>query len=260
MPFEVLIFLTQIMSCVCVLALLWLAARAFRKNLAWGFGVLLLSPIGAAAFGIRHWHHEKLPFLGYVTTFAVTAGLLLSMFSAWGGWELVDATRNAKLALHNQTLTRSDADAFRKASVSFAKKSGIPYQDEGLLKRMQREFDRKAEHAQIDAHVQAMEEQEALQALEEEKEYTLEDLYRRTPKKKERYRLNYINIRVADAHKYIGATVKVTRRNVLEKEYRLTGSSGDSLKFAQKNRNGSFSFAYHKRDIEKIRVLIKEPY
>ncbi|MBT8117640.1 MAG: hypothetical protein KJO66_07395 [Gammaproteobacteria bacterium] len=257
MPFEVLIFLTQIMSCVCVLALLWLAARAFRKNLAWGFGVLLLSPIGAAAFGIRHWHHEKLPFLGYVTTFAVTAGLLLSLFSTWGGWELVDATRNAKLALHNQTLTRSDADAFRKASVSFAKKSGIPYQDESLLKRMQHEFDRKAEHAQIDAQVQAMEEREALQ---EEKEYTLEDLYRRTPKKRERYRLSYKNIRVSDAHRYIGATVKVTRRNVLEKEYRLTGIKGDSLKFAQKNRSGSFSFAFHKRDIEKIRVLIKEPY
>lgn len=257
MAFEALIFLTQIMSCISVLALLWLAARAFRKNLAWGFGVLLLSPVGAAAFGIRHWHREKLPFLSYIATFAVTVGLLLSLFSAWGGWELIEATRNAKLALQNQTLTRTDADAFRKASLSFARKSGIPYQDESLLIRMQHEFDRKAEHAEIDAHVRAMEEQEA---QEQEKDYTLEDLYRRAPKKKERYRLNYRKIRVADAHKYIGATVKVTRRNVLEKEYRLTGVTGNTLKFAQKNRSGSFSFAFNKRDIEKIRVLTKEPY
>jgi hypothetical protein len=255
--FEALIFLTQIMSCITVLALLWLSARAFRKNLAWGFGVLLLSPVVAAAFGIRHWHREKLPFLGYIATFAVTVGLLLSLFGAWGGWELIEATRNAKQALQNQTLTPADADAFRKASLSFAKKSGIPYQDDSLYIRMQREFDRKAEHAQIDAQVRAMKEQEA---QEEEKKYTLEDLYRRTPKKKERYRLNYKNIRIADAHNYIGATVKVTRRNVLEKEYRLTGVTGNSLKFAQKNRNGSFSFAFNKRDIEKIRVLTKEPY
>jgi hypothetical protein len=102
-----------------------------------------------------------------------------------------------------------------------------------------------------------MEEQEA---QEEEPVYTLEDLYRRTPKEKERYRLSYKDIRIADARNYIGATVKVTRKNVLEKEYRLAGVTGDSLKFAQKNRSGSFSFAFKKRDIEKIRVLIKEPY
>ena len=82
MAFEALIFLTQIMSCITVLALLWLSARAFRKNLAWGFGVLLLSPVVAAAFGIRHWHREKLPFLSYIATFAVTVSLVLSLFGA----------------------------------------------------------------------------------------------------------------------------------------------------------------------------------
>ena len=99
-----------------------------------------------------------------------------------------------------------------------------------------------------------------LGGLEEEKVYTLEDLYRRTPKKKERYHLSYKNIGIADAHNYIGATVKVTRKNVQEKEYRLAGVTNNSLKFAQSNRHGTFSFAFQKRDIERIRVLIKEPY
>ncbi|MGB5261699.1 MAG: hypothetical protein WBO34_14430 [Gammaproteobacteria bacterium] len=260
MTFEALIFLAQIMSCLTVLALLWLTARAFRKNLAWGFGVLLLSPVVATAFGIRHWHREKLPFLGYIATFAVTIGLLLSLFNVWGGWELIQASRSAKQALQTRTLTRNDADAFRKASLSFANRSGIPYQNESLLKRLERELERNAEHAQIDAQVRAMEEQAALKAQEAEKEYTLEDLYRRAPKKNERYRLSYKKISIADAHRFIGATVKVTRKNVLEKEYRLAGVTGDSLKFAQKNRNGSFSFAFRKRDIENLRVLIKEPY
>jgi hypothetical protein len=260
LAFEALIFLFQIMSCLTVLALLWLTARAFRKNIAWGFGVLLLSPVVATAFGIRHWHREKLPFLGYIVTFTVTVGLLLSLFNVWGGWELIAASRNAKQALQNSTLTRKDADAFRKASVSFANRSGIPYQNDGLQKRLERELERDAELAEIDAQVQAMEEQAALDAQEADKKYTLEDLYRRAPKKDVRYHLSYKKISVADAHRYIGATVKVTRKNVLEKEYRLAGVTGDSLKFAQKNRGGTFSFAFHKRDIENIRVLIKEPY
>ena len=257
MAVETLTFLTQIMACVTVLALLWLTARAFRKNPAWGLGVLLFSPLVAVAFAISHWHREKLPFLGYMATFATTAILLVMLFGAWGGWELVEASRQARQALKTDNLTQGDADAFKKASLSFARKSGIPYQNDGLILRMQRELERYAEHAQIDAHVRAMEEQEA---EEEEPVYTLEDLYRRTPKEKERYRLSYKDIRIADARNYIGATVKVTRKNVLEKEYRLAGVTGDSLKFAQKNRSGSFSFAFKKRDIEKIRVLIKEPY
>ena len=257
MAFETLTFLTQIMAGITVLALLWLTARAFRINAAWGISVLLFSPLSAAAFGIRHWRHEKFPFLGYLVTFAVTVALLLGMFSAWGGWELIEANRQAKQALKTDTLTHQHADAFKKASHTFARRSGLPYQNEGLILHMQRELERKAEHAQIDAQVRAMEE---LQAQEEEQEYTLEDLYRRAPKQEERFKLTYKNIRIADAHQYIGATVKVTRKNVLEKEYRLSGVTGDSLKFAQKNRNGSFSFAFKKRDIEKLRVLIKEPY
>jgi hypothetical protein len=69
----------------------------------------------------------------------------------------------------------------------------------------------------------------------------------------------YITVDVEEAVKYVGATVKVTRRNVVEKEYRLTGVSGNRLQLAQRRRGGDFSFALRSRDIEKLRVLVKEP-
>ena len=73
------------------------------------------------------------------------------------------------------------------------------------------------------------------------------------------YRLVYIPIDVSEAHKYIGSTVKVTRRNVVEKEYRLIGASRSKLQFAQRNRSGNFSFSFRNSDIEKLRVLVKQP-
>ncbi len=67
-------------------------------------------------------------------------------------------------------------------------------------------------------------------------------------------------VEVADAKNYIGSTVKVTRKNVAEKEYRLISSTGRKLEFTQRAGRGSYSFHYHTSDIEKIRVLTKQQY
>ncbi len=75
----------------------------------------------------------------------------------------------------------------------------------------------------------------------------------------DRYRLVYRTIKISDAPSYVGATVKVTRRNAQEKEYRLTAANKHSLQLAQRNRNGTYSFLLYNRDIEKLRVLIKQP-
>ena len=65
---------------------------------------------------------------------------------------------------------------------------------------------------------------------------------------------------LSEAKNYIGSTVKIIRKGVLEKEYRLTGASANRLQLAQRNTAGTYSFSYNTRDIEKIRVLVKEPY
>jgi hypothetical protein len=256
MATEVIIMLTQIAAGTTLLALLWLTARAFKKNTAWGLGILLLSPFTAIAFAIMYWDRERLPFLAYIGTFAITTALMASLFTTWGGWELLQASRNAKQALQTQTLTNADISAFRQASLSFSKQSGINYQDDQLLKRIQHQLGRDAELEEFNAKTRA---REAAEAQEAEKTYTLEGLYRRPAKEKERYQLVYKQIKLADARNYIGSTVKITRKNVLEKEYRLTGATRSSLQLAQRNRHGSFSFSFKNRDIEKIRVLTKQP-
>ena len=250
---ETLTYLVLFVAGLTVLSLLWLTARAFRMNAGWGFGVLLFSPLAAAVFGLTHWNREKFPFLFYIGTYTATVALLIALFGAWGGWELLKASRDAAQALQTQTLTHAEVDAFQKASMSFANKSGINYKDEKLTRRIQRQLDRQAESEEIIARARAREEEEAQQ------EYTYEDLYRRAPEKKDRYKLVYKKIKLADARNYIGSTVKVTRRNVQEKEYRLTGATANSLQLAQKAGSGSFSFSFRKRDIENIRVLTRQP-
>ena len=67
-------------------------------------------------------------------------------------------------------------------------------------------------------------------------------------------------IKVKDAKNLVGSTVKGTRKNVPEKEDRLIGASCRRLKLAQKAGQGSYSFHYNTRDIEKIRVLTRQQY
>jgi len=93
-----------------------------------------------------------------------------------------------------------------------------------------------------------------------EENLDVENISKKVKPKKEHYRLVYMPIKVADAKNYVGSTVKVTRKNVPEKEYRLIGSSGRKLEFSQRAGQGSFSFHYSINDIEKIRVLTKQPY
>ena len=252
MPTDLLTLLTQIFAGLTLLALIWLVARAFRRHPAWGCSVLLLSPIAAAVFGIKHWHKEKFPFLAYITLFAVTLGLVASLFGAWGGWDLIKANQIAHEGVKTHTLTQADADAFRQASLTFNNNSGIHYTDEALQIRIRRQLERDEKHQAFLDKIKAENEPQDTQSLS--------DLFRRKPAEQERSRLVYKPIKLREARDYVGSTVKITRKGALEKEYRLTGASRGKLHLAQKTRGGSFSFSLKSRDIEKIRVLTKQHY
>lgn len=75
-----------------------------------------------------------------------------------------------------------------------------------------------------------------------------------------RYRLAYISIQPKDAGDYVGASVKVIRKNKTEQEYILTDTSPGSLHLVKKKRGGSFEFKLRNRDIDKLRVLVKQAY
>jgi len=252
---DTLPLLTQVSGIMALLSLLWLSIRAFRKHAVWGFLVLLLSPIGASIFGIQHWANEKKPFLTYISTFTLSLTLAIYLFSSWGGWELIHAYNRVQQGMKTQSLSREDATAYIHTSLNFSERSGLNPEDQQQYKAMRRHL------AQLDEAEQAKALQEVAAAAEAKDR---EELSRATISKKvqqgqEHYRLEYKPIPIDEARNYVGSTVKVIRKGVQEKEYRLTGATANKLQFAQRNSAGTYSFSYNTRDIEKIRVLTRQP-
>jgi hypothetical protein len=243
--------ITQIAAACSLLTLGWLTIRAFSKKPAWGLAVMLLSPVGATFFGLKYWDEEKKAFLAYLITFAITAALALTLFTAWGGWDLLRATYQVNNGINTRMLTTRDAEYFVKANTSFNEKSGLNIQD---TYRMEKARNKLASEAEEKAARELTDSKLAEDNLD------MQSISKKVESKKEHYRLVYMPIKVADAKNHVGSTVKVTRKNVPEKEYRLIGSSGRKLEFTQRAGRGSFSFHYSTSDIEKIRVLTKQLY
>lgn len=262
---DILPLLIRLSGILALLALIWLSIRAFRKHAAWGFLVLLFSPVGATLFGIRHWAEVKKPFLAYTGTFTLFVSLALYLFTSWGGWELIQARYRVQQGLQNQDLSREDARAFIHSSLVFSEKAGLNPEDQQQLNAVRSRLAEleaaEQEQARLAREAEAARKaaEAAAEASAGEKVAIAGETQEAEPKK-ERYRLEYKHIPVAEAKHYVGSTVKVIRKGVQEKEYRLVGATAGRLKFAQRNSAGTYSFSYRTRDIEKIRVLTKQPY
>jgi len=246
-----LTLVAQLTGFTALVSFIWLLTRAFGKHNGWGIAVLFFSPISAVAFGIKHWKDEKAPFLAYITTSVTTIALFLYLFTAWGGWELLRTSQQVQLGISSQSLTERNVQALMTISQSFDEQSGFDMQSSQLLLQAQRELARQAEE-------QAAEEAAKVEAARK-KQNDFGNIARKVKPEKERYRLAYVTIKVSDAPNYVGSTVKVTRKNVVEKEYRLISASGNRLEFSQRTGSGSYTFKYSQNDIERIRVLTKQP-
>ena len=246
-----LLLVAQLFGLIATITLIWLVVRAFKKHIGWGFAVLLLSPFAAAFFGIKYWKNEKTPFLAYISTFTTAIVLGMYVFTSMGGWELLQASQRVQQGIFDENLTQSDAHAFMKAGLNFIEKSEPGPEDQQKLDLIREELDRQQSTMSPPTAAAA--------PAPKKQEYDLRSLARKVKPRQEHYRLVYVPIEVDDAKDYVGSTVKVTRRNVVEKEYRLTGATANSLEFAQRNKHGSFSFKFRNSDIERIRVLTKQP-
>jgi hypothetical protein len=228
-----------------LVTLIWLVVRAFKKHAVWGLAVLLLSPIGAALFGVRYWNDEKKPFLAYSTSMVAALSLGIYLFATQGGMELIRAANNARNGTQPQSLNKEDTSNFLHANLTFNENTDTP---SGEQPELALKPDEPAE--QTDDSV-SPDIQDSTSTSEEAEEAVARPV---------RYRLAYVPIHMDKIGDYVGSVVKVTRKNVPEKEYRLTGASGSKLQLVQRTSGGSFSFKYRKRDIEKIRVLVNKPY
>jgi hypothetical protein len=245
----------QASAIVTLTALFWLSLRAFGKHAGWGLAVLLFSPLGAAAFARKYWKECRKPLTVYAASLLVTLVLALYLFNAWGGWDLIRTGTRVHQGMQVNELASRDASNFLKANLAFTERSGLEIRNIPEAEYAREYLVREA----VEAARQAAEPEPA-DEFEEARALPYHDMRRKVKSLDDSgYRLVYLTIDVSEAYKYIGSTVKVTRRNVVEKEYRLTGVSKNRLKFAQRNRSGNFSFSFRSRDIEKLRVLVKQP-
>jgi len=246
-----------------VVTLLWLVARAFKKHVGWGIAVLLLSPFAATVFGITYWKDAKQPFLAYISTLLAAIALGLYAFATWGGGDLVQASRQLEQIIRDAATTRADANELLMnvgpKPITEPEKVTEALQQPGQQAAMPAEAP-AATAVAVEAVGAADAGDAAATAKSKKQQYDLRSIAQKVTPQKDRYRLTYVPIKVADAKQYVGSTVKITRRNVPEKEYRLTGVTANSLELAQRNSHGSFSFRFSNSVIEKIRVLTKQPY
>ena len=237
-----LVLAAQFLGISTFVTLIWLVVRAFRKHAGWGFAVLLFSPIGAALFGARYWDDEKKPFLAYGTSLVATLTLGIYLFTTQGGMELVHTVYKVKNGIHTQSLNTEDTSNFMDANLTFYENPDM--RDEG-------QPEPTPEPGELTEEINDAASPDIPDAAETSKEAVAKPV---------RYRLAYVPIRMDKIGDFVGSVVKVTRKNVPEKEYRLTGASAGKLELVQRTSGGSFSFKYRKRDIEKIRVLVSLPY
>jgi len=58
---------------ISLIGYLWLVFVGFKRNVAWGLLVLLLSPITAIVFSLMHWYEAHKAFLVYIISFVLCA-------------------------------------------------------------------------------------------------------------------------------------------------------------------------------------------
>ena len=235
-----LLLIAAFFALVATGAWIWLLVRGFKTSALWGFGILLLSPISAIFFGVYYWEKQREPFLLYTTTITAMYSLLIYMFTVSGGMEAVRIAYNLQQGGMSQNMSEDFKREMMHANFSVEQKS--------ILAEM---FQQDPDFFNSDISEENSEELDAETPTEETAEIK---------EKPVRHRLTYVPVKLSEIQKYIGTTAKVTRKNVEEKEYLITGASPRHIEVAQRSRSGNFSFHFKNSDIEKIRVLINEAY
>lgn len=289
-----LLQLSLLCALFALLSLLWLAARAFKKGTLWGFAVLLLSPPAALVFGIRYWKKQKQPLLAYLGTFVAAIGLGLTVFTAWGGWELTRTALRVNEEVRTGTLSDRDAYAYLHASLVFIDNAPLPDRErrkQDLIRRFLNDHETglsDTQRRQLQDAIGAMLDNGDLGGYRRrELEYLNRQLAKTGPQTageppppvaaeavpetgnghrllskrpstpRAQYRTDYRVIPVSEARHYLGKSFKVTRRNSAEQDCKLIGTTVHSLRFEQRGGGGTFVFEYNKRDIEELKLLTR---
>jgi hypothetical protein len=291
---EPLIIILITLGAMTLVALFWLGVNASKKGTAWGMFVLLLSPLGAVIYGIRHWKHARYPFIAYSLSLvsAITVGGYLLYTS--GTWQVVSTSVHMHQAVQSKQLSGRDALAFTPVSLSQFGRITPRERQQRRLQLMQNFVDKyepsftEDDREEINLVISrlmygtAVTEQQKQQLVELQRrvasrqmrvkadtdepaveQTSRQDMFR-TPSRRETskpyYRLEFLPISAREARDYVGKMFMVTRKDGIEKQYKLVGTSPGALRFERRIPGGKYSFEYKHQDIEQLRILAQVTY
>jgi len=168
--------ISQLFGLISFIAIIWLAVGAFRnKRISWGLGILfgpiipavlylvyfwsfgpsryhlyiigvvaLIAPATATFYASKFWIDVKKPFLVYMTSFVLSAGAGLYVFSASGGWAMLGASQNVARGIAQGDLTEADSLKFMNSNLDMIESSGLSEEQQKKMEFM-RGFLKKAE-------------------------------------------------------------------------------------------------------------------
>ena len=274
--------------------LFWLAINAGRKHTLWGLLVLLLSPLGAFIYGIRHWERARFPFMAYSISFVSVISLGAYLLHASGTWEVINTSMHMHQAVKSKELTGRDAIVFTPVSLTqFAEIPPLERQQRRLqlmhdfVDRYESSFT-SADRDEINLTISrlmygtAVTEAQKQQLIELQRRVankqmpvkqtgkpavaentSAKDILKKPSRRestRQNHRLEFIPITASEARNYVGKMFKVTRRDGIEKQYRLIGTSPGALRFERRIPGGKYSFEYKHQDIEQLRILAQVSY
>lgn len=291
---ETYILILIALGITSLVTLFWLGVNAARKSTLWGMFVLLLSPLSAFIYGIRHWPHARFPFLAYSISLVSVISLGGYLLHASGTWEVMYTSMHMHQAVKSKELTGRDALAFTPVSLTEFTQVTPRERQQRRLRLMHDFVDRyessftQADREEINltisrlmygATVTEPQKQEliALQRRIANREMPAKEtvtetvaestsgqgIFRKQSRReipKQNYRLEFLPITPREARDYVGKMFMVTRKDGIEKQYKLVGTSPGALRFERRIPGGKYSFEYKHQDIEQLRILAQVTY
>ncbi|NIO07845.1 MAG: hypothetical protein GTO40_07490, partial [Deltaproteobacteria bacterium] len=161
---------------ICFIAVIWIAVGAFRRGrIGWGLGILfgpliplalylgyfmvvgpskyhlyiipaigLVTPATIIYYALNFWSDVKKPFIVYMTTFVLSVGLGLYVFTAAGGMAMLKASQDVARGITEGNLTEADALNFMNKNLDMIETTDLSPEQQKKMEFM-REFLRKAE-------------------------------------------------------------------------------------------------------------------
>ena len=274
--------------------LFWLAVNAGRKHTLWGLLVLLLSPLGAFIYGILHWQRARFPFVAYSISLVSVISLGAYLLHTSGTWEVIYTSMHMHQAIKSREHTGRDALACTPVSLTELKQVTPRERQQRRLQLMHDFVDRhessftREDRQEINLTISrlmygtAVTEAQKQQLIELQRRVAnkqmpaekaeeqavaenapAEDIMKKPSRRTtpgQNYRLEFLPITASEAGNYVGKMFKVTRRDGIEKQYKLIGTSPGALRFERRIPGGKYSFEYKHQDIEQLRILAQVAY